>query len=263
MERITLEDGTTLAFRVEGPEGGPALVLLHALGTDHRVWDRLLPFLPPGLRILRPDMRGHGGSDVPPAPYGMGRLISDAEAICDHLGLRGAVVLGLSIGGLIAQGLAVKRLDLVRGLILSNTAARIGNAGLWADRIAAVRAGGMAAIAEATVTRWAGRDMRGTALEELCRDRLLATDPEGWAGCAAAIAGSDFLATTATLRLPTLGIAGGEDGSVPPDMLRETLDLIPGSRFHLMRRAGHLPCLEDPEGHAEALTRFLSEIGHV
>ncbi len=262
MDRITLADGTTLAFRVEGPEAGPALVLLHALGTDHRIWDGILPFLPPDLRILRPDMRGHGASDVPPAPYKMGRLVADAEALCDDLGMTGAVVVGLSIGGLIAQGLAVKRLDLVRGLVLSNTAARIGNAALWDERIAAVRAKGMAAISAPTLERWAGRDLTQEA-REAARERLLSTNPEGWAGCAAAIGGADFLATTATLRLPTLGIAGGEDGSVPPDMLRETLDLIPGSRFHLMRRAGHLPCLEDPKGYAGALARFLSEIGHV
>ncbi|MCC5975837.1 MAG: 3-oxoadipate enol-lactonase [Rubellimicrobium sp.] len=240
-----------------------ALVLLHALGTDHRIWDGVVARLPPALRIIRPDMRGHGASDVPPAPYGMGRLVSDVEAICDALGIRDAVVVGLSIGGLIAQGLAVKRLDLVRGLVLSNTAARIGNAGLWADRIAAVRTGGMAAIAEATLERWAGRDLPGTAGWDLAREMLLATDPEGWIGCAHAVAGADFLATTATLRLAVLGIAGGEDGSVPPDMLRETLDLIPGARFHLMRRAGHLPCLEDPEGHAAVLAGYLAEIGHV
>lgn len=271
MRRIVLEDGTALAVAVQEGAAGPraradapsALVLLHALGTDHRIWDGVVTRLPPGLRIIRPDMRGHGASDVPPAPYGMGRLVSDVEAICDALEIRDAVVVGLSIGGLIAQGLAVKRLDLVRALVLSNTAARIGNSGVWDGRIAAVRAGGMAAIAEATMARWAGRDLPGTAGWEQAWEGLLATDPEGWIGCAHAIAGADFLATTATLRLSVLGIAGGEDGSVPADMLRETLDLIPGARFHLLRRAGHLPCLEDPGGYAEVLATFLAEIGHV
>ena len=129
-----------LNAELSGPQGGPPLVMLHALGLDLGIWDGLVAALPRH-RILRLDMRGHGGSDVPPAPYTMGSLIRDTERAMDHHGMAEAVVIGLSIGGLIAQGLAVKRLDLVRGLVLSNTAARIGIAGQWQDRIAAVQAG--------------------------------------------------------------------------------------------------------------------------
>ncbi len=253
----------TLHYRDEGPRHGPPLVLLHALGTDLSLFDTLIPLLPPGLRILRPDARGHGASSVPPAPYAMGALIRDAEALIDSLGIRDAVVMGVSMGGLVAQGLAVKRLDLVRGMVLSNTAARIGNAALWEARIAEVRAGGIAALSEATLARWFPRPFRDGPIAQDWRARLEATSVEGWCGAAAAIAHADFLATTATLRLPTLAIAGGHDASTPPDMVRETADLIPGSRFHLIRAAGHLPMIDAAPACADAITAFLQEIGHV
>ncbi|MCB1347086.1 MAG: alpha/beta fold hydrolase, partial [Rhodobacteraceae bacterium] len=100
-----------LQYQLDGdPEGSP-LVLIHALGTDLRLWDKLVPLLPRGLRILRFSLRGHGLSDAPPAPYAMGALVRDAERLMDHLRITDAVIVGLSIGGMIAQGLAVKRLD--------------------------------------------------------------------------------------------------------------------------------------------------------
>jgi 3-oxoadipate enol-lactonase len=110
--------------------------------------------------------------------------------------------------------------------------------------------------------RWFGRRWREAPQMPAARAMLLSTPAEGWAGCAAAIAGTDFYETTATLRLPTLAIAGANDGSTPPDLVRETADLIPGARFALIRGAGHLPCLERPDDYAAALAGFLKEIGH-
>lgn len=133
---------------------GAPVVFSHALGLDLTMWDAVLPHLPKGLRILRYDHRGHGGSDVPAPPYAMGALVRDAERLLDHLGVRDCVFVGLSMGGLVAQGLAIKRLDLVRGLVLSNTAARIGNDALWQARSDTVATGGIEALADATMERW-------------------------------------------------------------------------------------------------------------
>lgn len=252
-----------LHIKVDGPPDGPPVVFAHALGTDLTLWDDVLPLLPPGLRLIRYDMRGHGQSSVPPAPYAMGALVADAEAVCDACRLRDAVFVGLSLGGLVAQGLAVKRFDLVRALVLSNTAARIGTAALWADRITAIRARGMEAAADAILARWFGRGWQTNPASAHWRAKLAATPVEGYCGSAAAIAGTDFFTTTASLRLPALGIAGTEDGSTPPDMVRETLALIPGSTFHLIRRAGHLPPVDQPQEFAAALTGFLERIGHM
>lgn len=251
-----------LHYQLDGEPDGAPLVLIHALGTDLRLWDAVVPLLPPGLRVLRFSLRGHGLSDAPPAPYAMGALIRDAERLMDHLALRDAVVVGLSIGGMVAQGLAVKRLDLVRGLVLSNTAARIGTADMWRQRVAQVRAAGIEAVADATLERWFAPTFRATPEARLWRNMLTRTPLEGYTGCAAAIGGTDFYTTTASLRLPVLGIAGSDDGSTPPDLVRETVDLVPGSRFALIRGAGHLACVDRPEEYVRQLVQFLQSIGH-
>lgn len=252
-----------LNAELSGPPNGPALVLLHALGTNLHLFDALLPLLPPTLRLLRIDLRGHGASDVPAPPYAMGALIRDTERLMDHFALKDAVVLGVSLGGLVAQGLAVKRLDLVRGLVLSNTAAKIGSASLWQGRIAEVQATGLEAYAPGACRRILGRKWDTHPALPQVRQMLLSTDPNGWQGCAAAIAGTDFYTTTASLRLPTLVIAGANDGTTPPDLVRETADLIPGASFHLMRGAGHLPMLEKPADYSARLNAFLGAIGHL
>ncbi|MEO0677474.1 MAG: 3-oxoadipate enol-lactonase [Pseudomonadota bacterium] len=252
-----------LHYREDGDPDGAPLVFANSLGTDFRLWDAVLPLLPAGLRIIRYDKRGHGLSDCPEAPYTMGALVSDVEKLLDGIEVRESVFVGLSIGGLIAQGLATKRTDLIRAMVLSNTAAKIGTRKIWDERIAMIRAGGMASIGDATLERWFSRDFRARPELALWRNMLTATRPEGYIGCAEAIAGTDFYTPTGSLRLPCLGIAGSEDGSTPPDLVRETVDLIPGSKFEIMRRTGHLPCVEDPETYAGHLTTFLKGVGHV
>ncbi|GGL51358.1 3-oxoadipate enol-lactonase [Wenxinia marina] len=258
-------EGVTLYSRADGAEdpAAPTLVFANSLGTDLTLWDQLLPLLPRGLRFIRWDKRGHGQSDVPPAPYHMGTLVTDAAAVCDAWDVRDGVFVGLSIGGLIAQGLAVKRPDVMRAVVLSNTGAKIGTPQLWDDRIAAIRKGGLEAMADGVMERWFSRPFRESPQVRPWRDLLVSTPVEGYLGCCAAISGTDFWSTTASLRLPALGIAGSEDGATPPDLVRETVDLIPGSRFELIRGAGHLPCVEAPEEYARILTDFLRGIGEV
>ncbi|MFT4707587.1 MAG: 3-oxoadipate enol-lactonase [Ascidiaceihabitans sp.] len=256
-------ENTKLHYRIDGPEDGAPVVFANSLGTDLRLWDPIMPLLPKGLRILRFDKRGHGLSSCPPAPYSMGALISDTEQLMDHTGFKDALFVGLSIGGMIAQGLAVKRLDLIRTMVLSNTAAKIGNPSMWAERIAAVNAGGIESLADAVMERWFSKDFCNGPDINLWRNMLVQQRDEGYAGCSAAISGTDFYTPTSGLRLPTLGIAGSEDGSTPPDLVRETIDLIPGSQFHLIRKAGHLPCVEQPIEYAQVLTDFMRNTGHI
>lgn len=250
-------------FADTGPRDGAPLVFANSLGTDLRVWDAVMPLLPAGLRVIRYDKRGHGLTDAPPAPYTMGQLVSDAERLLDHLQVRDAVFVGLSIGGLIAQGLAVKRLDQVRAMVLSNTAAKIGTAEMWQQRIATLEAGGIEALADPVMERWFSKAFRATMELQGWRTMLVRQPVQGYAGCCAAIAGTDFYTTTAALTLPTLAVAGTEDGSTPPDLVRETAALVKGSRFELIRGAGHIPCVEKPAEFAAVLTAFLKEIGHV
>jgi len=251
-----------LHYRIDGdPEGAP-VVFANSLGTDLRLWDKVVALMPPGLKLIRYDMRGHGLSDAPPAPYAMGALVRDLERLLDHLAVRDAVLVGLSIGGMVAQGLAVKRLDQIRALVLSNTGAKIGTAAMWESRIATVQAQGVEGLADAILQRWFPPAFRDSTEGRAWRHMLVRTPVAGYTGCSAAIAGSDFYATTATLRLPALAIAGSEDGSTPPDLVREMIDLIPGSRFALIRGSGHLPCVDQPEAYAAVLTEFLTSLGH-
>jgi 3-oxoadipate enol-lactonase len=247
--------GATLNAQVMGE--GPPIVFLHGLGADMSVFDGLAHRFPDH-KIIRFDLRGQGQSSVPDGPYSMGGLIADTEAVLDHYGVRDAVVFGLSMGGMIAQGLAVKRLDLVRGMVLCATAAKFGQADPWHARAVTARTKGMAALVDETLARWNAKDE-----DALARARFINANPEGYAASCEAIAGSDFYTPTAGLRLPTLGLCGDRDKSTPPDLVRETTDLIPGSTFQLIRGAGHLV----PETHADVVAGYLYEflvgIGHM
>ncbi|MEM9395530.1 MAG: 3-oxoadipate enol-lactonase [Pseudomonadota bacterium] len=262
MTQFTYGD-VSIGYRDDGPPQGRVVVFANSLGTNLELWDNIAPYLPENIRVIRYDMRGHGRSRAMPPPYTMGALVRDVECLLDHLQVRDCVFVGLSIGGMVAQGLATKRLDLVRALVLSNTAAKIGQPAMWQDRIATVQADGLEAIVDGVMEKWFTRGFRGSPDIAPWREMFLSTPPEGYCGCCAAIAGTDFYTPTSGLRLPALGIAGSEDGSTPPDLVRETLGLIPGARFELIRRAGHLPHVEQPERFAELLGEFLEEIGHV
>lgn len=252
-----------LNFLDEGDPRGAPVVFLHAMGTDLHLWDAVLPLLPEGLRLIRVDLRGHGQSPCPEGDYFMGDLVADVAAVLDRLKLRDAVVVGMSMGGMIAQGLAAERLDQVRALVLSNTAVKIGTPQAWRERMEQVRKGGVTILAEPTLAAWFPTRFHDDPAFDAARERLLSTPLAGILGCGAAIAETDLYESTARLRLPTLAIASSEDGLTPPDMVRETADLIPGARFHLIRGAGHLPCVDKPQEFAAALTAFLKETGHV
>ena len=262
MDAIDLDD-VTLHVRQDGRPGGPPVVFANSLGTDLRLWDDVVSRLPEGLHLVRYDKRGHGLSTAPPAPYAMGALIRDAERLIEALELLDVVFVGLSIGGMIAQGLAAKRLDLVRAVVLSNTAPKIGTRQMWEERIATVETRGLSAMSGTIMERWFSRPFRESPAVTPWRRMVETTPAEGYAGCCAAIAGTDFYTTTAALRLPAQVIAGDADGSTPPDLVQEMAELIPGARYDLIRGAGHLPCVEKPDDYAAILRRFLDEIGHL
>lgn len=255
--------GNTLHYRIEGPEDGPVLVFSNSLGTDLRLWDPLLPYLPAGLRLLRYDKRGHGLSDCPDGPWTIEDHVDDLAGLMDGLRLGSAVVCGLSVGGLIAQGLASRRPELLRALILADTGARIGTPEMWNDRIATIEAGGIEALAEPILERWFTPAFRASAEFPIWRNMLIRTPRAGYTLTAAAIRDADYRQATARLTLPCLAVCGTGDGATPPDLVRQTAALIAGCRFELIEDAGHLPCVERPAVLGRLLTEFLQETGHV
>ena len=164
---------------------------------------------------------------------------------------------------MIAQVLAAKLLDLICAMVLSNTAAKIATPAIWQDRIDSVSRTGICPVSDTTMSRWLSPKMRASSTMSPWHNMMPATRPEGYTGCAHTISSTDFIAATQTLRLPVMGIAGDHDSSAPPDLVRETLNLIPGSTFHIIRGAGHLPCVEQPKEFARLLTRFLEATGHI
>ncbi|NIZ14588.1 3-oxoadipate enol-lactonase [Phaeobacter sp. HF9A] len=262
MRAISAND-VTLHIREDGDPNGAPVVFSNSLGTDLRLWDHLLPLLPAGLRFIRYDTRGHGLSDCPAGPYSIADLSRDAEALVEGLGCGPVTFVGLSIGGMIGQSLAARRPDLIRALVLSNTAARMGTPEMWQQRIATLREGGISTLREAILDRWFGPAFRHNPEVALWGAMLDRTPLEGYLGCCAAIAEADLSAGTAALNLPTLAIAGSQDGASPPDLVAATAALIAGARCEVIEGAGHLPCAEDPAAYAAILSPFLEEHANV
>ncbi|GAP33781.1 bifunctional 4-carboxymuconolactone decarboxylase/3-oxoadipate enol-lactonase PcaCD [Piscinibacter sakaiensis] len=249
---------------VQGAGPGVPVVLSHALGLDLRMWDALAAELAPGRAVLRYDHRGHGGSAVPPGPYTLDAMVDDAARLLREWGRGPVVFVGLSMGGMVGQGLALRHPELLRGLVIANSTARYPEAAraAWAQRIAAVEAGGMAAIAPMVVERYLHADFRAAqpAVAEALRATLLRCDPAGYAAASAAVAGVDWLDALPALRCPTLVIAGERDVGAPPEMARAMADAIPGARLELLADASHLSVAESAWRFGELLRGFLAGI---
>ncbi|MFT5894115.1 MAG: 3-oxoadipate enol-lactonase [bacterium] len=254
-------NGVTLHVRDEGPRDGRVIMFSNSLGTDLRVWDLLIPLLPNNLRIVRYDKRGHGLSDCPDAPYHMDSLVDDALCVIDTLGAKDITFVGLSVGGLIGQGVAARRPELLQALVLMDTAAKIGTAEMWADRIAAVEKGGLANYADSILDRWFSEPMRHDKVNlSPWQNMLVRTPLAGYLGTSAAIAASDMTSSTSELTLPVMALVGEHDGATNPDLVRGTAELC-GADFHIIANAGHLPCVERPEQTAIHITDFLEKTG--
>ncbi|MGF1475530.1 MAG: 3-oxoadipate enol-lactonase [Geminicoccaceae bacterium] len=260
MNPITVDD-VTLHHALEGEERLPVLVFVNSLGTDFRVWDPLAASLRGRFRMLRYDKRGHGLSDLTPGPYTIQRLAEDLAGLMDKLAIEQAIVCGLSVGGMIAQRLAHSRGDLVRALVLMDTGHKIGTPAMWRQRIETVEESGIEAIADGVLERWFCSAFREQRTEELAlwRNMLVRTPRAGYLAVSQAIAATDYTKETADLRLPALCIGGDEDGSTPPELLRELAALIPGAVCEIITQAGHLPGVEQPKAVYQAMDKFLRE----
>lgn len=262
--RIAQFQTADIHWREDGDPRGQPVVFANSLGTDLRLWDKVVERLGGlGLRLIRYDKRGHGLSSCPEPPYAMETLVDDAEQLLDHLEIRTCVFVGLSIGGMIGQALASRQPARLRGLVLADTAVRMGEPAMWQDRIARIREGGLESIADAIMQRWFCAAFLETAEAAAWRTMLTRTPAEGYIGCCEAIAAANLTETTAGLRLPVLGLAGAEDLASPPEIVRATTALVPGSRYIEIDRAGHLPCVEQPDVFSSHLIKFLKEDLHV
>jgi len=248
----------TAHVQIDGPQGAPALLLLHSLGTSLHVWDAQVPALAAQFRVIRPDMRGHGLTTVSRGPTGIPALAADALALLDTLGIAQAHIAGLSIGGLLAQSIAVQAPSRVLSLALIDTAMALPPPQSWHDRAAAVRAHGMASIADAVIARWVTPAFANAPAAHGLRAMLLRTDPEGYAAAAEAIAAADLTAEIPAIRTPTLVLVGEQDQTTPIATARALADAIPGATLQIIPNAAHLPTAEQPDSVTAALRAFLA-----
>ena len=256
-----------LAVALQGPPDGDAapIVLSHALGLDLHMWDGLAAQLAAaGHPVLRYDHRGHGGSATPAGPYTMDELVDDAARLLREWGRGPVVWVGLSMGGMVGQGLAVRHPELIEALVLANTASKYPPAAgaVFAQRIGAVRSGGMAAVVESVLERYFSAAFRTRQPEVVAafRAKVLRSDPAGYAACCAAVGGVDWLERLSAVTCPTLIVAGALDVGAPPAMSQAMAEKIPGAELVVFDEASHLSVAEQPALFAQTLNSFLARI---
>lgn len=252
-------DGLRLFHRFDGPEDAPVLVLSNSLGTDHALWDPQLAAFANRFRVLRYDARGHGRSGVPSRPATVERLGRDVLDLLDDLGLRRVHFCGLSMGGMTGMWLGAHAPERIDRLVLCNTSAHMPPAEAWNKRIDAVRASGMAAVAPGVLERWFTAEFRARApaVVDGVRQVLLATPPEGYASCCAAIRDLDLREELRGVRSPTFVIVGANDPATPPDHGRLIASRIPFARLQELP-AAHLSNVEAAEAFTREVLGFLS-----
>ncbi len=255
-------NGVSLHYQViSAADDKPTIVFSNSLATDFRIWRDVIVRLVGECSIVTYDKRGHGLSDSTPAPYKLDDHVNDLAALLDHLGVSNAIICGLSVGGLIAQGLNFLRPDLVRALILCCTGAKIGDDDTWPDRIKAVEEGGIETLLETIMKLWFTPDFHANRSAELAgyRNMVRRVDKEGYLGTCMALRDADLRLAATEIKVPTICIAGDQDGSTPPELVLKTAKLIPDARYEVIKGAGHIPCVEQPEILVEIILAFLKD----
>ena len=242
--------------------GSECVLLVHAIGMDHRMWDAAAEFLARDFRVVRVDLRGHGKSPVPPRPYSLEALADDVAAVLERLDIAKAHLVGLSLGGMVGQAFALEHAGRLGRLVLANTTSSYGPEGraMWQARARAVEGGGMAAIKDLVLTRYfsdAYREEHAGVVEETGR-RLLQTPAQGYLGCCDAIADLDFTRDLSRIHARTFVIAGEKDAGTPPAMSEAIASRIAGARLAVIPGAAHLSAVEKPAEFNALVRDFLA-----
>jgi 3-oxoadipate enol-lactonase len=255
---VTTDDGVRINIVIEGRRDGPCLLMMHSIGCDLALWDPQIEALAGDFRIVRFDARGHGRSDAPKGDYTLDRLARDALAVLDAVGIDSAYLCGLSLGGVTAQWLALHAASRVKGIVIANTATRIGAAEAWQARGDMAIGQGMQALAPTAITRFFSARFLASSPEiaDIFRQRMLTTAADGYAGCCAVLRDTDFTGQLGAIALPTIVIGGTLDVPTPLSQAEELARDIPGASLVALD-AGHLSNVEQPAAFAAAIRRIL------
>ena len=241
-------------YRFDGPEDAPVLVFSNSLGTSLSMWEPQVSIFARRFRLLRYDTRGHGLSAVTPGPYSIDQLGRDVLSLLDALGIGKVSFCGLSMGGMTGMWLGGNAPERLHRLVVCNTAALIGSPEVWNGRIALVRQGGMAAIADSVLQRWFTPSFIANAPGQIdfVRQMLLQTPAEGYIANCEAIRDMDQRDTISRITTPTLVIAGSRDPATPPEEGKFIAAKIAGAKYVELDSA-HLSNIEAAKEFNEAL----------
>jgi 3-oxoadipate enol-lactonase len=261
MTFVTADDGTRLHV-MPGTSGKPPLVFSNSLGTNVHLFDGQAAAFDATHSVWRYDTRGHGQSDAPPGEYSIDRLGRDLLAIIDATGSVPVDVCGVSIGGMTALWAAIHAPKKVRRVILANTAAQIGDLNTWSSRIDTARTQGMSGIADATMLRWFTPAFRAARPDLVAQfhSTITRTNPDGYAGCCAALRDADLRALAPQVACPALVVTGRHDPATPPELGQWLTEQIPGAQL-VEFDAAHLSNVERPDEFNAAVSRFMVSEG--
>jgi 3-oxoadipate enol-lactonase len=253
-------NGINIYYELAGPESAPVVTLSHSLAADLSMWDPQMKALTEKYRVLRYDMRGHGGTDVSEGPYSLEGLAADVHSLLVALGIKQTHFIGLSIGGMIAQLFAIQHPGMIRSLILCDTSSELPQEAkvLFEERIRTAKTLGMEAHVEPTLERWFTKAFRSTPGADRVRTLIRKTDPRGFIGCSYAIMGLNLTSRLSSIRLPTLIIVGEEDPGTPVTAARTIHEKIKGSELVILKSASHLSNIEQAEAFNKAVASFLA-----
>jgi 3-oxoadipate enol-lactonase len=253
-------NGIAIHYDVTG--SGPWVTLSHSLSTDISMWEPQVAALASRYTVLRFDTRGHGASAVPPAPYTLEEMAQDVLGLWDALGIERSHFVGLSMGGMIGQHVALAAPGRLASLTLADTTSRYPAEArvVWPERIRVVREQGMGALVESTLARWFTEPYRQTHPELMAKIGALirSTPVEGFVGCCHAIPAIDVTERLRALALPALVMVGADDAGTPPEWAREIASALPGARLEIIPDAAHLSSIQQAEAFNRLLLNFLA-----
>jgi 3-oxoadipate enol-lactonase len=254
-------NGIDINYELTGRAEAPVVMLSHSLASSMVMWKSQLDSLEPHFRVLRYDMRGHGGSDAPAGAYTLEMLVEDAAALLDALDIDTIHFVGLSIGGMIGQGFALSRAARLKSLTLCDTSAVMPDEAqpILDQRIAAARENGMADQVDGTLERWFTPEFlkANPTQVEMIRQQIRATPLVGYIGCSEALRGLNYLDRLSEITLPTLIMVGEEDPGTPVAAAEAIHERIAGSQLVILPSARHLSNIEQAEAFNNALMDFL------
>lgn len=257
-------NGIDIHYRIDGADG-PWVMLAHALGVDHQLWDDIAGRLSDRHRVLRYDARGHGKTTAPHGAYTLFQMADDAAGLLDALSIPQVHFVGLSMGGMVGQILGVRHAQRLLSLTLCDTVCHtpVSAHAMWDERIGQVEAHGMSGIVEPTIQRWLTtpfREAHPDAVERI-RALLRATPPHGYVGTCLAIKALDTRSSLERIACPTLVMTGEQDTGAPVEVAREIASRIPNARLKVISHAAHLAPIEQEETFLTALDEFLGHAG--